>query len=159
MRTIRVLLIAGFILVASACAEVQPSPTVEAPSLRFEPRITMFEEGKVHFEMGIANQRNSDQAAIDNADIRMVVTNQAGKIRNEMTIVHLGSISGNETITPLEYDGVYEPGRYVASLTSKVVPTLNLNFEIREENDVRILVAPVEFVDPHTEFTETGPDL
>lgn len=159
MRTFRFFLIASFLLVASACAEVQPLPTAEETSLRFEPRITMFEEGKVHFELGIANQRNSDQAAIDNADIRMVVTNQTGKIRNELTIVPLGPIPANETVIPINYDGVYEPGRYVASLTSKVIPTLNLTFEIREENDIRILVAPVEFIDPYTEFTETVPDL
>lgn len=159
MKIIRKLLLLSVVFLLSACAGAETSPTLEMPALQFEPKITMFEEGKVHFELGIANQANSEQPTIEDASVRVVVTDRAGKIRNQMTIFHLGPIPANETVFPADYEAVYDPGRYTISLTGEDIPSLSFEFTIRENNDVRTLVAPAEFIDPFTEFTssDVGP--
>ncbi|MDY6866755.1 MAG: hypothetical protein SVT56_02455, partial [Chloroflexota bacterium] len=79
--------------------------------------------------------------------------------RNQMTILDLGPILAQDSAYPLLYDAVYDPGTYVMSLTGKDIPSLSLTFEIRDENDIRKLAAPPEFIDPHTGFTISDSDL
>lgn len=156
MRKIRMLLLLSAVFILSACAGTETTPTLEVPALQFVPKITMFEEGKVHFELGIANEANREQPMIENANVRAVVTDRAGKIRNQMTIYDLGPISANETVFPTVYEAVYDPGRYTISLTGEDIPSLSFNFTIREDDDVRTLVAPAEYIDPFTEFTSSA---
>lgn len=92
-------------------------------------------------------------------NIRAVVTNEEGKIRNQMTILDLGDIPAQDSAYPLLYDAVYEPGTYVMSLTGEGIPSLALKFEIRKQHRVRKLAAPPEFIDPHTGFTIDDPNL
>jgi len=138
---------------------LEPTRTAEAPSLRFVPTLTMYEEGKVYFEIGVANEAGSEQPPINDVNIRAVVTNEAGKIRSQITIVDLGAIPAEESLHPLLYEAVYDPGRCVMSLTGENIPSLSVTFEIREQDGIRKLAASPEFIDPHTEFTISDPDL
>jgi len=155
MKKIGKILLLSMVFLLAACAGAETSPTLETPALQFEPKITMFEEGKVHFELGITNEANREQPMIEDANIRAVVTDRAGKIRNQMTLFDLGPISANETVFPTVYEAVYDPGRYTISLTGEDVPSLSFNFTIREEDDVRTLIAPSKFINPFTEFTSS----
>jgi hypothetical protein len=130
-----------------------------APELRFTPRITMFEEGKVQFELGIVNQADRDQPMVEDVNIQATITDEDGKIRNQMRMVDVGPIQAGGTVFPLTYEAVYDPGRYVVSLTGEVLPSLSFPFEIREEDGIRKLAAPPEFIHPHTEFTLDAPEL
>ena len=145
-------LLLGVILL-TACAPAMSTPEEVEPDLGFVPQITMFEEGKVHFELGIANEANRDQPMIEDVNIQATVTDEAGKIRNQMRIVDIGPIMANQSEFPLTYEAVYDEGRYVVSLTGEVIPSLKFTFEIREEDGVRRLAASPEFINPHTEFT------
>lgn len=87
------------------------------------------------------------------------MTNEAGKIRNQMTIVDLGAVPVGESVHLLLYEAVYDPERYVMSLTGEDIPSLSVTFKIREQDGIRKLAAPPEFIDPHTEFTISDPDL
>ncbi|MFW5714264.1 MAG: hypothetical protein ACOCYU_06290 [Brevefilum sp.] len=151
-------LLLGFILF-TACAPAEATPEVLEPELRFVPRITMFEEGKVHFELGLTNEASRDQPMVEAVNIQVTVTDGAGKIRNQMKIVDVGPIAANQAEFPLTYEAVYDPGKYVVSMTGEVLPSLTFPFEIREEDGVRRLAAPPEFINPHTEFTIDSPEL
>lgn len=159
MKTLIKFLLLSAVFLLSACAGAGTSPTLEMPALQFEPKITMFEEGKVHFELGIVNQANREQPMVEDANVRAVVTDRAGKIRNQMIVFDLGPIPANETVFPAVFEAVYDPGRYTISLTGEDIPSMSFAFTIREENDVRTLEAPAEFIDPFTEFTssDVGP--
>ena len=159
MKKIKIFLILSFLVILCACEQASPSPTPAEPSLRFVPQLSMFEEGKVHFELGIANESAQDQPVIKDTNIRAVVTDEAGKIRNQMTIIDRPAVPGNETVFPLTYEAVYDPGRYVLSLTGETIPSLSFSFEIREVDDLRKLAAPYDYINPHTEFTITDPDF
>lgn len=137
----------------TACAPKEASPTETESELRFVPHVTMFEEGKVHFELGIANEASHDQPLLEDVNIQATITDEAGKIRNQMGIVDIGPISADASEFPLTYEAVYDPGKYVVSLTGEVLPSLNFPIEIREKDGVRKLAAPPEFINPHTEFT------
>lgn len=142
-----------------ACTPTDPAPSVSEPDLRFVPQVTMFEEGKVQFDLGIANEASRDQPMIEDANIQVTITDEAGQIRNQMKVVDIGPISGDMSTFPLTYEAVYDPGRYVVSLTGEGLPSLTFPFEIREANGVRKLAAPPEFINPFTEFTLTATDL
>jgi len=147
------LLIIGFLVFLAACAQVTPSPTAEMPDLAFAPKLSMYEAGKVHFELGIANEAGPEQPMVEDANIRAVITDSDGKIRNQMSIVDMPHIPAGETVFPLTYEAVYDPGDYIMSLTGKGVASLSLNFEIREVDGLSRLAAHPKYIDPHTEFT------
>lgn len=75
------------LLVLSACSQKTPELGAETLALEFEPKLTMYEAGKVVFKLGIRNTSPIDQAMGEGADIAAVVTDEEGKIRNQMTIV------------------------------------------------------------------------
>lgn len=151
-------LLFGFFLL-TACAPTEATPTEVEPDLSFVPRLTMFEEGKVHFELGIANEAGRDQPMIEDVNIQATITDEAGKIRNQMRIVDIGPIQEGESEFPLTYEAVYDPGRYVVSLTGEVLPSMTFPIEIREEDGVRKLAAHPEVINPHTEFTIDASEL
>lgn len=159
MKKIGLSLIIWLVIVLSACSEVTPSTTPEMAELAFEPKLTMFESGKVHFELGIANTSGPDQPMVDDVNIRAVVTNQEGVIRNQMTIVDLPPIPSGEAKSPLTYEAMYDEGQYVMSITGEGIPSLSFPFEIREEDGLLKLAAHPEYIDPHTGFTIDEPDL
>lgn len=117
----------------------------------------MYEEGKLQFELGIANDASEEQPMIEDAYLQATFTDNAGKIRNQFEIVDIGPIPGNQSKFPLTLEAVYDPGSYVVSLTGEGLPSLSFPFEIREEDGIRKLVAPPEFINPHTEFTIDAP--
>jgi len=147
------------LIILAACAPVEGTPEAPEPELSFTPKLTMFEEGKVHFELGIANEAERDQPMIEDVNIQATITDEAGKIRNQLRIVDIGPISQGESEFPLTYEAVYDPGRYVVSLTGEVLPSMTFPIEIREEDGIRKLAAPPEVIDPHTEFTIDAPEL
>jgi hypothetical protein len=161
MKHLKIFLLMTIFVVLSACApttQTTPTTTEIAPILNFAPKMTMFEEGKVQFELGIVNLSNRTREAIKDANIRMIVTNQEGKIRNQMTIVEIQAIEADETITPLIYEAVYDVGAYTLSMTGQGIESLSVDFEIRDIGGVRKLAAPGRYVDPFTEFTVSIPD-
>ena len=113
----------------------------------------MFEEGKVQIELGVVNISNRRSPAIKDANLRLIVTNKEGKIRNQMTIVEIQEIDADEAVFPLVYEAVYETGAYTLSMTGKGIQSLSIDFEIRDIGGVRKLAAPSRFIDPFTEFT------
>lgn len=132
VKKIFLLIILGVLFVLPACAQMTPSPTDEIAELTFEPKLTMFESGKVHFELGIANTSGKEQAMVEGANILAVITDEDGQIRNQMTIVDRPKISSGETVFPLTYDAIYDPGSYTISISGEGVPPLSVPFEIRE---------------------------
>lgn len=159
MKRIKILLIIAVLILLSACAELQPSPTAQTPALKFSPKLTMHEEGKVHFELGVMNEANQEQPSIKDINIRVVITNEDGMIRNQMAIVDLGPIPENTVVYPMNYDAFYNSGNYMMTLTGENIPSLSLPFEIREDDGIRKLAASYQYIDPHTGFTITDPDL
>ncbi len=151
-------LLLGF-LVLAACAPAETTPTEVEPELSFVAQMSMFEEGKLHFELGVANEANRDQPMIEDVNIQATITDEAGKIRNQMRIVDIGPIAAGDAEFPLTYEAVYDPGRYVVSLTGEVLPSTTFPLEIREEDGIRKLAAPPEVINPHTEFTIDAPEL
>jgi hypothetical protein len=143
----------------TACTPGESPPEATDPELKFVLKMTMFEEGRVHFELGVANETNREQPMIEDANIQATITDKAGKIRNQTRIVDIGPILGDQFEVPLTYESVYDPGKYVVSLTGEGLPSLNFPFEILEEDGVRKLAAPPEFIEPHTGFTIDAPDL
>ncbi|HEY9121811.1 MAG TPA: hypothetical protein VIM80_02335 [Brevefilum sp.] len=146
-------------LVLSACSQKTPEPGVETSAFMFEPKLTMYEPGKVVFKLGITNTSNADQTKGEDADIAAVVTNEDGEIRNQMTIVDRPEISAGETVFPLTYEAIYDPGSYTLSITGESVPPLSVSFEIREIDGELKLAAHPGFIDPHTGFTIDDLDL
>jgi len=159
MKRIKFLMFISILMLLSACAGLEASPTMQAPVLKFIPKMTMVEEGQVHFELGVINDANHEQLGIQGVDIRAVVTNEEGKIRNQMTIVDLGPIPEDTSVYPMTYDAMYDPGKYEMTLTGEYLPSLTLAFEVREEDGILKLAASHEYIDPHTGFTVTDPDL
>jgi len=159
MKKSGLILIIGLVFALSACAEMTPSPTDEMAELAFEPKLTMFEAGKVHFELGISNVSGPDQPMVEDVNIRAVVTNEEGAIRNQMTIVDLPQIPAGEGKFPMTYEAVYDPGQYAMSITGEGIPSLSFSFEVREEDGILKLAAHAKYIDPHTGFTIDDPDL
>jgi hypothetical protein len=159
MKTIRVLLLAMFLMVMTGCAELEPAatPTEELPALVFSPKITMYEAGKIHLEIGIANQSGKEQVMIEDISIRAVITDEAGQLQNQLDLVDLGPIQANETAIPLIFEGLYIEGNYVISLTGKDIASFSLPFEIVVRGGLDRLSAPSEYIDPATEFTIEAP--
>jgi len=121
--------------------------------------MTMLEAGKVHFELGVHNRANREQPAPDDVNIRAVITDQDGSVRNQLLIIDLGLIEADETVYPLTYDSVYSKGQYEMTLTAESIPKRVVYFEIREEGGVNMLAAPPDVIDSHTEFTIDDLDL
>ena len=144
------------VIVLSACGSMNQTNT---PELKFAPKLTMYEEGIVHFEVGVLNQSSQKFSGKKDINIQVIVTDDDGKIRNQMQILDLGAIAANDEIVPFTSDAEYEAGQYIASLTGEGIPSLSVPFEIREDAGVRSLAAPPDFIDPGTEFTIIDPDL
>lgn len=159
MKKSRWMILIGLIFVLSACAEMTPIPTAETVELAFEPKLTMYESGRVVFKLGIANTAGPDQPMVDDVNIRAVVTNQEGVIRNQMSIVDLPSIPAGEVKSPLTYEATYDPGQYEMSITGEGIPSLSFPFEVREVDGLVKLAAHAQYIDPHTGFTIDDPDL
>ena len=136
-----------------------PEPGAETSALKFEPKLTMYEAGKVVFKLGIRNTSSFDKAMGEGADIHAVVTDEDGQIRNQMTIVDRPKISSGETAFPLTYEAIYDPGSYTMSISGEGVPAFSVPFEIRKIEGLLKLAAPPGYIDPHTEFTLTEPNL
>jgi hypothetical protein len=151
--------ILGLLLILSACSQKTPEPNVETSAFKFEPKLTMYEAGKVVFKLGITNTSSADQTKGEDADIRAVVTDEDGEIRNQMTIVDRPEISAGETVFPLTYEAIYEPGSYTMSITGEDLPQLSVSFEIREIDGELNLAAHPGYIDPHTGFTIDDSDL
>lgn len=151
-------LLIGMLFWAACVPAAEPSKVID-PDLRFAPRITMFEKGKVQFELGISNEPGGDQPRIDDGNIQVTITEEKGKIRNQMQVVDVGLIQENHTEFSLTFEAAYDPGRYVVSLTGEVLPSLSFPFEIREEDGIRKLAAAPKSIQPHTEFTLDASDL
>lgn len=147
------------LLVLSACSQKTPEPGVETSAFEFEPKLTMHEPGKVVFKLGITNTSNADQTKGEDADIRAVVTDEDGEIRNQMTIVDRPEISAGETVFPLTYEAIYDMGSYTMSITGEGVQPLSVSFEIREIDGTLNLAAHPGYIDPHTGFTIDDSDL
>ena len=153
MKRIKILIIFVILIFLSACDVNTQTSTPTTPMLNFSPKISMFEEGKVQIELGITNISNRRHPAIEDANIRMIVTNKKGKIRNQMTILEIQAIDADEAIYPLIYEAVYETGAYTLSMTGKGIESLSIDIEIRDIGGVRKLAAPSRYIDPFTEFT------
>jgi hypothetical protein len=151
--------ILGLLLVLSACFQKTPEPGAETLALEFEPKLTMYEAGKVVFKLGIRNTSPIDQAMGEGADIAAVVTDEEGEIRNQMTIVDRPKISAGETIYPFTSEASCDPGSYTMSITEEGVAPLSVPFEIREIDGKLKLAAPPGLIDPHIDFPVTEPDL
>ncbi|MDF1519126.1 MAG: hypothetical protein RQ728_06410 [Brevefilum sp.] len=147
------------LLILSACSQKTPEPGVETSAFKFEPKLTMYEPGKVVFKLGITNTSNSDQTKGEDADICGVVTDEDGEIRNQMTIVERPKISSGETVFPLTYEAIYDPGSYTMSISGEGVPPLSVSFEIRDIEGLLKLAVHPGYIDPHTGFTIDVPDL
>ncbi len=147
------------LLVFSACSQKTPEPGVETSAFEFEPKLTMHEPGKVVLKLGITNTSNADQTKGEDADIRAVVTDEDGEIRNQMTIVDRPEISAGETVFPLTYEAIYDMGSYTMSITGEGVQPLSVSFEIREIDGTLNLAAHPGYIDPHTGFTIDDSDL
>ncbi len=147
------------LLMLSACADMTSSPTVEMPELTFEPKLTMYESGRVHFDLGVANISGPDQPMVEDVIIRVVVTDEKGAIRNQMTIENLPQIPAGEAKFPLTYEAIYAPGQYVISITGEDIPSLSFSFEIRDVDGFLKLAAHPDYIDPHTGFTIDDRDL
>lgn len=143
----------------SACAEMTPPKTAEMAELAFESKLMMFEPGEFQFQLGIANLSGRDQPMVEDVNINAVVTNEEGAIRNRFIIVDLPAIPAGEAKFPLTYEATYDPGQYVMSITGESIPSHSFSFEIREENGILKLVANPEYIDPHTNYIITDPDL
>jgi hypothetical protein len=159
MKFKRLILIFGLMLLLSACTGWTPATPSEQPDLSFEPKLSMFESGKVQFTLGIANETEQDSDTIAEGNIRAIITDESGEIRNQMTIVDVPAIPGEDTVYPLIYEAVYDPGKYMMSLSGKGITSTALNFEIREVEGVIKLAAQPGYIDPNTEFTLIDPDL
>ena len=153
MKQFRIIIIAIVLVFLSACEAGTQEPTETSPALNFSPKISMFEEGKVQIELGISNTSNRVSPAIEDANIRMIVTNKEGKIRNQMTIVEIQEIDADEVIYPLVYEAVYEMGAYTLSMTGNGIESLSIDIEIRKIGGIRKLAAPSRYIEPFTEFT------
>jgi len=159
MKTFRVLILIAFLVILTGCAELESAatPTEELPALVFSPKITMYEAGKIHLEIGIANQADREQPLVENISIRAVITNDAGQLQDQVDLIDLGPIQANETAIPLIFEGLYTEGNYVISLTGNDIPSLSLPFEIVARGGLNRLSAPSEYIDPATEFTIEAP--
>ena len=153
MKQFKILLMTIILIFLSACEVSTQTPTTTTPVLNFSPKMTMFEEGKIQIELGVVNISNRRSPAIKNANLRLIVTNEEGKIRNQMTIVEIQEIDADEAVYPLVYEAVYETGAYTLSMTGNGIESLSIDFEIRDIGGVRKLAAPSRFIDPFTEFT------
>ena len=159
MKRLRVLLTIIFLFFLSSCANLIPTPAQEEPSLGFLPRMKMDEAGQMQVKLGIQNRANREQPALMDVNIRVGISDQGGTIRNELLVVDLGPIEPDETVFPLTYEGKYDEGTYRMTLSAEVIPTMYVNFAIREQEGTLILAAPPEVIDPHTEFTVDDPEL
>ena len=156
--TVLLLLIFSVVLLA-ACEQIEPTPTEQTPDLAFSPNISMFEEGKVYLEIGITNEAMQSQDAVEDVQIRAVVTDERGKIRNSMILSNLPEIASQETVYPISLEAEYDPGLYVVSISGDIIPSLTFQFEVREEDDIRKVAAHSDFINPFTEFTISAPEL
>ena len=155
MKKMMILLIA-VAAILPACATSQ---NTQAPELRFVPKITMYEAGVVHFELGISNESDQEFSGMSDINLRIVVTDADGKIRNQMQILDLGRIPAKEVVYPLSYDAEYDFGQYKASLSGEGIPSLSVPFEIGLNDGLKMLAAPSEFINPFTDFTTAATDL
>jgi hypothetical protein len=147
------------VLLLTGCAAPEQLQTQAPVSLRFVPQLSMFEEGTVHFEFGVANDSQAEFTGMKDVNIQVVVMDDAGEIRNQMWIKELHTIPGEDSNFPLIYEAIYEPGTYDVTITGKEIPTMSFSFQIRVVDGVHMLVASPEFVNPFTEFTITEVDF
>lgn len=155
MKKLTILSVLAVILL-SACSSTNQS---NASELKFAPKLTMYEAGVVHFELGLMNESSREFTGKKDINIQVTVTDDNGKIRNQMQIHDLPIIAANGEIYPLNSDAEYDAGQYTATLTGEGIPSLSVPFEIRVNSGQLSLVAPPDFIDPHTEFTSIDPNL
>lgn len=144
------------VILLSACSSTNQSTVSE---LKFVPKLTMYEAGVVHFEVGIMNESSGDFTGKKDVNIQVIVTDDNGKIYNQVQIHDLPMIAANGEIYPFNSDVEYDAGQYTATLTGEGIPSLAVPFEIRIEAGLRSLAAPPDFIDPGTEFTSIDPDM
>lgn len=144
------------IIVLSACGSLNETNSAQ---LKFAPKLTMYEAGVVHFEVGVMNESTGKFAGKKDVNIQVIVTDDNGKVRNQMQIHDLPTIAANDGIILVTNDAEYETGQYTATLTGEGIPSLELPFEIRGEAGQISLAAPPDFIDPHTDFTSIDPGL
>lgn len=143
------------ILFTHACAPRTPKST----DLRIQPTLTMYDEGVLHFTLGITNEGKGDFSGMDDAAIQVVVEDTSGVVRNQLQLNSLEDIPAGESIFPLSYEAEYEPGRYTVTLNGKNISSLTIPFEIRKSGDDRILAVSPLYLDPYTELTVSETDL
>ncbi len=143
----------------SGCGLFNREPEETTPMLVFDPKLTMYESGEITFKIGVANESKTTISPVDDVNIEAVVMDDQGVIRNQMTIVEIETVPAGGSVHPLTYKAVYETGRYVMRLTGNNLPTLEVPFEVIEEEGVQKLVSLPDWIDPYTEFVITVPEL
>lgn len=159
MTFVRMLLLLMLMSGLTGCGIYDNLRPEAAPDLRFEPRLTMLSEGMVTFKIAVSNHSETASPEMPDADIIAVITDSEGSVRNQMRLVDLAPLPGGETIAPLTYEAEFTPGEYTLRLSGEGIPVLELSFRIVEADGVRKLAAHPEWIDPHTEFVISDPDL
>ncbi len=159
MKLIKHMLFFTVLISITGCGLLDSVNETEVPALRFDPKLTMYDAGVVTFNVGVANESGVDAPPLNQADIDVVVTDEAGEVRNQMYLADLTSIPAGESVHPLIYEASYKSGFYTMSITGETLPDLTLNFRIEAVDGVPKLVAHPDWIDPYTAFTVTDPDL
>ncbi len=144
---------------AAGCGQLDAQDETTASGLRLVPRLSMFNEGEVHFEFGVLNESESRVSRMEDANIEITVADQWGEMRNQMWIDELPALAPGESIYPLTIDAVFAPGEYEVRVTGKDIPDLTFWFEIIEQDDGVVLAAHPDWIEPYTEFTISDPEL
>ena len=150
------LLLVGLLLTACQGTE-QPTPT--APDLVMKPEITMGEGGLILLRLGVHNRGGATFPGTEVFDGVVTIADEAGKVQKEVRLSTMNPVQSDETIFPVELDTNLDAGTYTFTWATPGYDTVSFRFIVDDRAGGQVLKAPIDYINPYTEYTEVDPTL
>lgn len=146
------------VLLLSAC-QSNEQPTPAAPDLVMKPEITMGEGGLILLRLGVHNRGGATFPGTEVFDGVVTIADEEGKVQKEVRLSHMNPVPVGETVFPVEMDTSLTEGTYTFTWATPGYATVSFRFIVADRASGQVLKAPLDYINPYTEYTEVDPTL
>jgi hypothetical protein len=154
--TVLWLWVAVFLL--SACSGTD-TPTPPAPDLVMKPELSMEAGGEMVLRLGVNNAGDATFPGSEVFDAVITIVDGQGEVRKETRLEQMNPVPSGQTLYPSEERIRLKPGDYTFTWATPGYTTVTFDFKVVERDGDQVLQAPIDYLNPFTEYTEVVPSF